>query len=626
MPRRQWDFIMKTKLATAVMLVMLLHASAVSALGLGDIGVESKLNERFVAEVPLINSQDLGAGQIIAGLATADEFARADVERSHWLSDLSFRVRLDDSGDHLLEVTTDEALREPYLNFLLEVRWPNGRMLREYTVLLDLPLYAGGVTETSPSDSKAVGAADAQANALVQDPASNAAIQRRPRVDASRTASLNTSAQKTTSAITRLPAKGDVALSRNQALSAEAAQVSAGNAEIARLQAELASSLESLDRASLENQSLVERIDDIDAKFDDIEQLLELKAQQLESLQSTLDESDTGTVLDAEIIPAAEPSEIGQVDMPALVPVPAEVVAPAATSASTIGSNGYLWWIVGLAVLLACLLVWILAQRKDDYQATVFDAPQDPDIKDAYEPAEPVSAVDAAATLAAAKAVETIVAEEFYNENAERSFDGSDDAALGGQGPEPSAPETPDEVIAEADIYLAYGRNEQAVLMLETAIENEPSHVEMRMKLLEVYGVLGDKDRFEAQKTQILLLDPEREADVAEMLEMLVGSGEDHESVGQSSAIELSETVSSEPVERVVYGADDIDLSNVESLSNVETLSAEDLEAEVATKLDLARAYVDMGDYDGAREILNEVVDEGSEIQCDEARQMLGRL
>jgi len=149
---------MKTKLATAVMLVMLLHASVVSALGLGDISVESKLNERFVAEVPLINSQDLGAGQIIAGLATADEFARADVERSHWLGDLSFRVRLDDSGDHVLEVTTDEALREPYLNFLLEVRWPNGRMLREYTVLLDLPFYAGGVSETSPSGSIAVGA------------------------------------------------------------------------------------------------------------------------------------------------------------------------------------------------------------------------------------------------------------------------------------------------------------------------------------------------------------------------------------------------------------------------------------------------------------------------------------
>ena len=46
----------------------------------------------------------------------------------------------------------------------------------------------------------------------------------------------------------------------------------------------------------------------------------------------------------------------------------------------------------------------------------------------------------------------------------------------------------------------------------------------------------------------------------------------------------------------------------------------------MTTKLDLARAYIDMGDYDGAREILNEVLGEGSEIQCDEARQMLERL
>ena len=611
---------MKTKLATAVMLVMLLHAGMVSALGLGDIVVESKLNERLVAEVPLINSQNLGAGQIIAGLATADEFARAGVERSHWLSDLSFRVRLDDSGDHVLEVTTNEAARELYLNFLLEVRWPNGRMLREYTVLLDLPFYAGDVTETSPSASRALGAADTQANALIQDSAGGADNPLRPRADVSPAKALNTSSREVVSTATRLPAKGDVVLSRNQALSAEAAQVSASNGEIARLQAELASSLESLDRASLENQSLVERIEDIDAKFDDIERLLELKAQQLESLQAALDES--GTALDAEVTTTAKLSDRRQVDTLATVPVEAEVVVPAGSSISMIGAKSYLWWVIGLALLVACLLVWILAQRKDDYQATVFDAPPDPgsNPKDAYEPAEPVSAVDAAATLAPAKAAETDIAEEFYNENAERSFDGSDDDELGGQGAESRAPETPDEVIAEADIYLAYGRNEQAVVMLEAAIEGEPSHIEMRMKLLEVYGVLSDKDRFEGQKAQILLLDPAREADIAEILEMLVGPAEDHESAGQASAIDLSETVVHEPVESVVYAAGDIDLSNVE------TLSAEDIEAEVTTKLDLARAYVDMGDFDGAREILNEVVDEGSEIQCDEARQMLKQL
>jgi pilus assembly protein FimV len=46
----------------------------------------------------------------------------------------------------------------------------------------------------------------------------------------------------------------------------------------------------------------------------------------------------------------------------------------------------------------------------------------------------------------------------------------------------------------------------------------------------------------------------------------------------------------------------------------------------VGTKLDLARAYVDMGDPDGARSILNEVIVEGSEAQRQEARQLLGEL
>ena len=146
------------------------------------------------------------------------------------------------------------------------------------------------MTETSPSASRALGAADTQANALIQDSAGSADNQLRPRADVPPAKALNTSSGEVPSTATRLPAKGDAVLSRNQALSAEAAQVSASNGEIARLQAELASSLESLDRASLENQSLVERIEDIDAKFDDIERLLELKAQQLESLQATLDE------------------------------------------------------------------------------------------------------------------------------------------------------------------------------------------------------------------------------------------------------------------------------------------------------------------------------------------------
>jgi len=47
---------------------------------------------------------------------------------------------------------------------------------------------------------------------------------------------------------------------------------------------------------------------------------------------------------------------------------------------------------------------------------------------------------------------------------------------------------------------------------------------------------------------------------------------------------------------------------------------------EVGTKLDLARAYIDMGDPDGAISILNEVLDEGGEAQQQEARQLLSEL
>ncbi len=47
---------------------------------------------------------------------------------------------------------------------------------------------------------------------------------------------------------------------------------------------------------------------------------------------------------------------------------------------------------------------------------------------------------------------------------------------------------------------------------------------------------------------------------------------------------------------------------------------------EVATKLDLARAYIDMGDQQGARDILDEVVKDGDDGQRSEAQDMLSRL
>jgi pilus assembly protein FimV len=76
----------------------------------------------------------------------------------------------------------------------------------------------------------------------------------------------------------------------------------------------------------------------------------------------------------------------------------------------------------------------------------------------------------------------------------------------------------------------------------------------------------------------------------------------------------------------------DLDLGGNSQLPGTATeeLAVPDLEpvtlSEVGTKLDLARAYVDMGDPDGARNILNEVLSEGSASQKQEAQRLLESL
>ncbi len=133
---------MKSKLATAIALVGLMHSSVLYALGLGDIKVSSAVNERLNAEIPLVHADGLDASQILVSLASKADFARAEVERNYFLSSLEFTVERGESGTPVLRLQTPDVVLEPYLNFLVELRWPKGRLLREYTVLLDLPNYS----------------------------------------------------------------------------------------------------------------------------------------------------------------------------------------------------------------------------------------------------------------------------------------------------------------------------------------------------------------------------------------------------------------------------------------------------------------------------------------------------
>ena len=127
------------RLVAAVLLATM--ASQTWALGLGELDLQSALNERFQANIELYDAASLELSEIRVTLASADDFERVGVERFFFLTTLDFDVVKGPRGVPIIEVTSSQAITEPYLNFIVEVLWPNGRMLREYTVLLDPPTF-----------------------------------------------------------------------------------------------------------------------------------------------------------------------------------------------------------------------------------------------------------------------------------------------------------------------------------------------------------------------------------------------------------------------------------------------------------------------------------------------------
>ena len=127
---------------TAVILTLLLASMAtqVSALGLGTISVESALNQPLRVRIEVLQLGSTRLDELIIRMATADDFQRFNIERVGFLTNITFSLESSAAGDYVL-LTSRQIVREPYLSFILETRWPNGRLLSEHTVLLDLPVF-----------------------------------------------------------------------------------------------------------------------------------------------------------------------------------------------------------------------------------------------------------------------------------------------------------------------------------------------------------------------------------------------------------------------------------------------------------------------------------------------------
>ena len=137
--------------------LLLLIPSLASALGLGRLQLNSALNEPFDARIRLLSPTAAELDSLEVGLADSVAFARVNMDRPVVLGRLRFRLDRAERGADTIHITSAEPIREPFLRFLIEINWSNGRLFREYTVLLDPPLYdpAKRTTELSPATTRA---------------------------------------------------------------------------------------------------------------------------------------------------------------------------------------------------------------------------------------------------------------------------------------------------------------------------------------------------------------------------------------------------------------------------------------------------------------------------------------
>lgn len=140
-------------LKLSVLSALALASGQVLAMDLGQIQVKSALDKPLVAEIPLTQDHPGEADMVQVSLASAEAFARAGIRRDDLRIPLHFEVATDRDGQKVIRITSTQPVHEPYLDFLIQVTWPKGKLLREYTVLLDPLNHASAprTTATSPT-------------------------------------------------------------------------------------------------------------------------------------------------------------------------------------------------------------------------------------------------------------------------------------------------------------------------------------------------------------------------------------------------------------------------------------------------------------------------------------------
>lgn len=150
---------------------LLVASSGAQALGLGKLNVQSALGESMRAEIDVISLTPEETASLKARIAPVEAYRAQGVDYNPVLASTQVQVTRRD-GRTVLRVTSDRAVQEPFVDVILEVTWSSGRLVREYTLLLDPPgLRPSPVVTAPPSVAAAPAPAPATAAATESVPA-----------------------------------------------------------------------------------------------------------------------------------------------------------------------------------------------------------------------------------------------------------------------------------------------------------------------------------------------------------------------------------------------------------------------------------------------------------------------
>ena len=140
---------MIAKRSSRALALLLALPSAAFALGLGDIRLLSPLNAPLEAEIDLVDVTPEEMSTVQAQLASRDTFARYGLDWPAYLSGVQVKTVKMADGREVIKLKSTDPISDPFVTLLVEVNWARGKLVREYTMLLDPPVFTPGGSQVA---------------------------------------------------------------------------------------------------------------------------------------------------------------------------------------------------------------------------------------------------------------------------------------------------------------------------------------------------------------------------------------------------------------------------------------------------------------------------------------------